>query len=47
MLQLEQEGLESLHSAFFTECGRWMKMPRLYEVMAVINRMRMLMFENK
>lgn len=44
--ELEQEGLESLHSAFFTECGRWMEMPRLYEVMAVINRMRMLMFEN-
>ncbi|WP_276948043.1 P-loop domain-containing protein [Acetatifactor muris] len=35
-----KEGLESVYSTFFTECGRWMDMPRKYEILAVLSRMR-------
>lgn len=35
-----EEGLESGYSPFFTECGRWMDLPRKYEVLAVLSRMR-------
>ena len=34
------EGLESVYSTFFTECGRWMDLPRKYELLAVLSRMR-------
>lgn len=34
------EGIESAYSTFFTECGRWMDLPRKYEVLAVLSRMR-------
>lgn len=33
-------GLESVYSTFFTECGRWMDLPRKYELLAVLSRMR-------
>jgi len=33
-------GLESTYSPFFTECGRWMDLPRKYEMLAVLSRMR-------
>lgn len=35
-----KDGLESTYSPFFTECGRWMDLPRKYEVLAVLSRMR-------
>lgn len=35
-----EDGLESTYSPFFTECGRWMDLPRKYEVLAVLSRMR-------
>lgn len=38
--QIEQEGMESAYSTFFTECGRWMDLPRKYEILAVLSRMR-------
>lgn len=37
---IEVEGLESAYSTFFTECGRWMDLPRKYELLAVLSRMR-------
>ena len=36
-----REGLEAAYSPFFTECSRWMDMPRKYEILAVMSRMRM------
>lgn len=36
-----REGLEAAYSPFFTECSRWMDMPRKYEILAVLSRMRM------
>ena len=36
-----REGLEAAYSPFFTECRRWMDMPRKYELLAVLSRMRM------
>lgn len=35
------EGMESAYSTFFTECGRWMDLPRKYELLAVLSRMRL------
>ncbi|MBE5960229.1 MAG: hypothetical protein E7256_02400 [Lachnospiraceae bacterium] len=37
---ISEEGLESAYSTFFTECSRWMDLPRKYEILAVISRMR-------
>lgn len=42
--EIEADGLESAYSTFFTECGRWMDLPRRYELLAVLYRMR---FEKK
>lgn len=39
--EVMKEGLESAFSPFFTECGRWMDLPRKYEVLAVLSRMRL------
>jgi predicted ABC-class ATPase len=38
--QIEQEGLDSVFSGFFTTCERFMDLPRKFELLAVINRMR-------
>ena len=38
--EVRSEGLETTFSPFFTECGRWMDLPRKYEVLAVLSRMR-------
>lgn len=38
--EIEEEGLETAYSPFFTECGRWMDLPRKQEVLAVLSRMR-------
>lgn len=38
--KLKTEGLDSAYTNFFTDCSRWLDMPRKHEVMAVINRMR-------
>ncbi len=40
LAQIEEEGLESAYSTFFTECGRWMDLPRKYELLAVLARLR-------
>lgn len=39
--EAEQEGLESVYSPFFTECTRWMDLPRKYEILAVLSRMKL------
>lgn len=39
--EIEEAGLESAFSPFFTECGRWMDLPRKYELLAVLARMRL------
>lgn len=36
-----RDGLEAAYSPFFTECIRWMDMPRKYEILAVLSRMRL------
>lgn len=38
--ETEEEGLEAAYSPFFTECGRWMDLPRKYEILAVLSRLR-------
>ncbi len=40
--EIENDGLESVYSGFFTECIRWMDLPRKYELLAVLSRIRML-----
>lgn len=40
--EIGTEGLESAYSPFFTECGRWMDLPRKYEILAVLSRLRMI-----
>ncbi len=39
--EMQEAGLESAYSPFFTECTRWMDMPRKYEILAVLSRMRL------
>lgn len=39
--EIEGEGLESAYSTFFTECGRWLDLPRKYEILSVLSRMRL------
>lgn len=39
--EIAEAGLESAYSPFFTECVRWMDLPRKYEILAVLSRMRM------
>ncbi len=39
--EIGEAGLESAFSPFFTECGRWMELPRKYEMLAVLARMRL------
>lgn len=41
---MREKGLESVYSAFFTDCGRWLELPRKNELIAVINRMRNISF---
>lgn len=39
--EIGENGLESTYSPFFRDCSRWMDMPRKYEVLAVLSRMRL------
>lgn len=39
--EVGETGMESAFSPFFTECGRWMDLPRKYELLAVLARMRL------
>lgn len=39
--EIEREGLESVYSPFFTECSRWMDLPRKYEILSVLSRMKL------
>ncbi len=39
--EIGEAGLETAYSPFFTECSRWMDMPRKYEILAVLSRMRL------
>lgn len=41
LAEIEEAGLESAYSPFFAECSRWMDMPRKYEILAVLSRMRL------
>lgn len=43
--QIMKEGLDSIFSSFFTTCERFMDLPRKYELIAVINRMRKVNFK--
>ena len=42
--EIEKDGLDSVFSNFFTTCGRFLDLPRKYELAAVINRMREIKF---
>jgi predicted ABC-class ATPase len=37
---LEKGNLDDIYSTFFTGSGRWLELPRKYEVLAIIHRMR-------
>ena len=37
---LERGDLDQIYSTYFTKCQRWLELPRKYEVLAVIHRMR-------
>lgn len=39
--EIAESGLGAAYSPFFTECSRWMDMPRKYEILAVLSRMRL------
>lgn len=41
LAEVRAEGLETFFSPFFTECGRWMDLPRKYELLAVLSRLRL------
>lgn len=41
LAEVRAEGLEAFYSPFFTECGRWMDLPRKYELLAVLSRLRL------
>ncbi len=41
MEEIQEKGLEFVYSTFFSQCGRWLDLPRKYEVLAVLSRMRM------
>ena len=40
-----KDGLDIIYSSFFTTCERFMDLPRKYEILAVINRMRKVDFK--
>lgn len=40
--RLEKGDLDDIYSTYFTKCQRWLELPRKYEVLAVIHRMRYL-----
>ncbi len=44
-LQIDRDMLDCVFSTFFTTCERFLDLPRKFEVMAVINRMRRIKFE--
>ena len=44
--QIEENGLNLVDTGFFTTMNRFMEMPRQFELMAAINRMRYVMWDN-
>lgn len=38
--RLERGDLDEIYSTYFTKCDRWLELPRKYEVLAIIHRMR-------
>ena len=44
LAEIEEKGLDAIYSGFFPECDRFLAMPRLYDLYAVINRMRKLTY---
>ena len=45
--RIEQEGLDCIYSSYFTTCQRFLDLPRPRELLAVINRMRQVRYENR
>ena len=41
---LEITELDSIYTGFFPKCDRWLTLPRKYEILAVIHRMRKIKF---
>jgi hypothetical protein len=37
---LESGDMDEIYSTYFTKCQRWLELPRRYEVLAIIHRMR-------
>lgn len=37
---LENSDLDDIYSSYFTNCQRWLELPRKYEVLAILHRMR-------
>ena len=44
LAEIEEKGLDTIYSGFFPECDRFLAMPRVYDLYAVINRMRNLTY---
>lgn len=42
--KIDNEGLDTIYSAFFTTCNRFLDLPRKQELKAVINRMRFIKY---
>lgn len=42
--KIEAEGVDYVYSSYFTTCKRFLDLPRKYELMALINRMRKIKF---
>ena len=45
--KIEEEGLDCVFSSFFTNCERFLELPRKIDVLSLINRMRYITFEPK
>jgi predicted ABC-class ATPase len=37
---IENSELDEIYSTYFTNCQRWLELPRMYEVLAILHRMR-------
>ncbi len=40
LARLEDGDMDDIYSTYFTKCQRWLELPRRYEILAVIHRMR-------
>ena len=45
--EIEENGLDTVYSSYFTTCGRFLDLPRKIELLALLARMRLIRFAEK